>query len=154
MCRTSGIVLEAVEQAPAVEVGQAHVEGDGVGPELARRAERVGAAQRDHDLEAVLAARLGQQIGERHVVLDHQQHPVARLHPGAIVGAASSPRARPARARSTPAACAAPARTSTGSSGRYSVKMLPTPGVLCSRSSPPSSRAISRLIARPSPVPP
>ena len=32
--------------------------------------------------------------------------------------------------------------------------MLPTPGSLVSRISPPSSRAISRLIERPSPVPP
>ena len=32
--------------------------------------------------------------------------------------------------------------------------MLPLPGELTRRISPPSSRAISRLIARPSPVPP
>ena len=34
------------------------------------------------------------------------------------------------------------------------MNVLPTPGVLASRISPPSSRAISRLIARPRPVPP
>jgi len=34
------------------------------------------------------------------------------------------------------------------------VNVLPTPGWLTSLISPPSSRASSRLIARPSPVPP
>src|SRR5439155_14905403 len=38
--------------------------------------------------------------------------------------------------------------------GRYSVNVLPSPAVLVARISPPSSRAISRLIERPSPVPP
>ena len=38
--------------------------------------------------------------------------------------------------------------------GRYSVNVLPSPSVLCTRISPPSRRAISRLIDRPSPVPP
>ena len=39
-------------------------------------------------------------------------------------------------------------------SGRYSVNVLPCPGVLTSRISPPSSVASSRLMARPRPVPP
>ena len=39
-------------------------------------------------------------------------------------------------------------------SGSTSVKVLPSPGALASRSSPPSSRVSSRLIDRPSPVPP
>ena len=34
------------------------------------------------------------------------------------------------------------------------MNVLPSPGVLSTRISPPSSRAISRLIERPSPVPP
>ena len=34
------------------------------------------------------------------------------------------------------------------------MKVLPVPGVLSTRISPPSRRAISRLIERPSPVPP
>ena len=38
--------------------------------------------------------------------------------------------------------------------GRYSVNVLPTPGSLARRISPPSRRASSRLIERPSPVPP
>ncbi len=38
--------------------------------------------------------------------------------------------------------------------GRYSVKVLPAPGELARRISPPRSCASSRLIARPSPVPP
>ncbi len=36
----------------------------------------------------------------------------------------------------------------------YSVNVLPLPGVECTRISPPSRRAISRLIERPRPVPP
>jgi hypothetical protein len=39
-------------------------------------------------------------------------------------------------------------------SGRYKVKVLPRPGVLCTVSSPPSRRVISRLIESPRPVPP
>ena len=39
-------------------------------------------------------------------------------------------------------------------SGSTSVKVLPSPGPLASRSSPPSSRVSSRLIDRPRPVPP
>ena len=38
--------------------------------------------------------------------------------------------------------------------GRYSVNVLPSPGMLTSRISPPSSFDSSRLIARPRPVPP
>ena len=38
--------------------------------------------------------------------------------------------------------------------GRYSVNVLPTPGALCSRISPPSSRVNSRLMESPRPVPP
>ena len=34
------------------------------------------------------------------------------------------------------------------------MNVLPTPGVLSTRISPPNNRAISRLIERPSPVPP
>ena len=43
---------------------------------------------------------------------------------------------------------------STYLAGRNSVNVLPLPGVLSTRISPPSSRAISRLIERPRPVPP
>jgi hypothetical protein len=39
-------------------------------------------------------------------------------------------------------------------SGRKRVKVLPMPGVLSIRISPPSSRVIWRLIDRPRPVPP
>jgi hypothetical protein len=42
----------------------------------------------------------------------------------------------------------------SGSMGRNSVKVEPRPGWLDSTISPPSRRAISRLIASPSPVPP
>ncbi len=38
--------------------------------------------------------------------------------------------------------------------GRWSVKVLPSPGALTTSIDPPSSRAISRLIVRPRPVPP
>src|SRR4051794_41962090 len=42
----------------------------------------------------------------------------------------------------------------SGSNGRNSVKVEPRPGWLDSTISPPRRRAISRLIASPSPVPP
>ena len=38
--------------------------------------------------------------------------------------------------------------------GTYRVNVLPCPGTLSTRISPPSRRAISRLMDRPSPVPP
>jgi len=39
-------------------------------------------------------------------------------------------------------------------SGKYNVNVLPAPGMLISRISPPKRRASSRLIAKPRPVPP
>src|SRR5205823_7493966 len=50
--------------------------------------------------------------------------------------------------------CRRATRGGTYVCGRYSVNVLPAPGVLDRRISPPSNRANSRLIARPSPVPP
>ena len=81
-----GVVLQAVEQPPAVEVGQAHVERDGVGPELPGGAEPVRPPGGDHDLEPVLAAEVGQDLGEGRVVLDHEEHSVARLDLRPVVG--------------------------------------------------------------------
>ena len=88
----------------------------------------------------------------------------AGRRPGAAAAAALGASAAAARA-----AAAAPSTrprsiggatnllAASGSSsvtGRNSVKVLPWPGVLSTRISPPSSRAISRLIDRPRPVPP
>ena len=52
------------------------------------------------------------------------------------------------------AICGATARAASYSRGRNSVNVLPSPGTLVTRISPPSRRAISRLIERPRPVPP
>ena len=61
----------------------------------------------------------------------------------------------PARRSARPGAGAVTARAGpVYASGRYSVNVLPWPGTLTSRISPPSSVASSRLIARPRPVPP
>ncbi len=43
---------------------------------------------------------------------------------------------------------------SARATGRYSVKVLPRPGVLSTVTAPPSRWAISRVMDRPSPVPP
>ena len=53
---------------------------------LAHHGERRGAGRADHALEALLARRLEQDLGEAQVVLDDQQHLVARLDVVAVVG--------------------------------------------------------------------
>ena len=79
------VVLEPVEHAPAVDVGQADVERDGVGLVLAGQRQRGGAERGDQPLEALLAGGLEQEPGERQVVLDDQQQRVAGLDGVAVV---------------------------------------------------------------------
>jgi hypothetical protein len=73
------IVLEPIEQHPPIDVGQPEVERDGIRLDRARELERLRAARRDHALEARLPPHLEQRHRERRVVLDHEQHAIARL---------------------------------------------------------------------------
>ena len=79
------VVLEPLDHAPAVDVGQADVEGDGVGLVLAGHRQRGGAERRDQPLEALLARGLEQELGERQVVLDDQEQRIAGLDRLAVV---------------------------------------------------------------------
>ena len=73
------VVLEPLEDPPAVDVGQVDVEGDRVGHVLAGHRQRRGAERGDQPLEALLAGRVEQEPGEGQVVLDDQQDAVAGL---------------------------------------------------------------------------
>ena len=73
------VVLEPVDDAPAVDIGQADIQGDGVGLELAGHRQRGGAQRGDQPLEALFAGRLEQEPGERQVVLDDQEQRIAGL---------------------------------------------------------------------------
>ncbi len=79
------VVLEPVEHAPAVDVGQEDVQRQGVRLVLARQGQGGGAERGDQTLEALLAGRLQQDAGEAQVVLDDQQHAIARLDVVAVV---------------------------------------------------------------------
>ena len=125
-----GIVLQAVEDPPAIEVGQADVEGDGVRPQLAGGGKGIGATRGHHYLEALLVPLLGQDGREGRVVLHHQQHPISGSQERPIVDhgtrARSQARRRPhevGRGRE-----AGDSAGTTGSRGTYRVKVLPRPG--------------------------
>ena len=79
MWRVLGVVLEAIEDRPAVGVGQPQVERDGGGLVLAREREARVALERDDDLEAARARRVAQDAREVRIVLDDEQHAVAEL---------------------------------------------------------------------------
>ena len=85
MWRVCDVVLEPLQHAPAVDVGQEDVQRDGVGLVLARHGQGGGAERRDQPLEALLAGRVQQEAGEAQVVLDDQQHAVAGLDVVAVV---------------------------------------------------------------------
>ena len=72
-----GVVLQQVEQDEAVDVVEAEIERDRVGPELARHRQRARAGGRDHALEARLAGEIEQDRGEGDVVLDDQHERIA-----------------------------------------------------------------------------
>ena len=116
-------------------------------------------------LEATVAREIEQHPAVVRIVLDDQQHGIARLRLSRSSGIDSScarrPAAPPAGYGDRGAAGALPMRSSplhrrapTYVSGRYSVKVLPLPAMLLRRISPPSRCASSRLMASPRPVPP
>ena len=91
-----------------------------------------------------------------------RREPPARERASIGIATAPLPLERPARARPRERAAALEPRCERRQrvavlqvrAGRYTVKVLPSPGVLESVTSPPSSRTSSRLIDRPRPVPP
>src|SRR5262249_38981029 len=78
------VVLEPVEDAPAVDVGQAQVEGDGGGFVVAHGGQGAGGQGGHHPLEALLAGGLQHQPAAAQVVLDDED-PLARLDGGPVV---------------------------------------------------------------------
>ncbi|GJE73411.1 hypothetical protein CHKEEEPN_4976 [Methylorubrum podarium] len=81
----AGVVLQEVEQGPAVHIGQADVEGNGVRLEAVRETQRAGPVLRDQTLEATLARELQQHRGEHGVVLHDEHDVVARVNRVAVV---------------------------------------------------------------------
>ena len=80
-----GVVLQPMQDAPAVDVGQEQVERDRGRLELVGKLERRD-AQRGHDaLESPLARRLQQESRKAEIVLDDQQNFVARLDDVAVI---------------------------------------------------------------------
>ncbi len=125
-------------------------------------------------VEAQLVREVVQHLGEQRIVFDDQQHAARVGDRRAVVGhaagagsacgagacacarAAGGVAASPARAGlvAAPACGALSGGDSGGTRGMSSRKVLPWPGSLSSVIVPPSSRASSREIDRPSPVPP
>ena len=158
------IVLEEVEQRPAVHVGKPDIEGDRMRLVAMRQGERRSAVGRDQPLEALLAGEFQEHRGEHRIVLDDEDDviAVARWRAGRPRRPRGPWRPRAAGADgvviSPPplgrAVAGASWTAAGGSTGRNRVKVDPRPGALDSTISPPSRRAISRLMARPRPVPP
>ena len=87
MCRVVGIELEVVEDGPAEHVGQEHVERDGRRLELARQGQRrLRRASATMPLNPRSRARPEQHARVVRVVLDDEQHVVARRDGLAVVG--------------------------------------------------------------------
>ena len=165
MCRVAGSSLRLFSTVHPSMSGRNTSSVIAVGRYCLRQRDRRLAAVGDDPLEALVAREAEQDARVVRIVVDDQQHAVAVADALPVVGddlfglrhrenrqrgacpAASLP--APARRRRRDRA-AGPVYVS----GRYSVNVLPWPGVLTSLISPPSSVASSRLIASPRPVPP
>ncbi len=79
------VVLEAIEDAPAVDVGQGDVERDRGGSVLAGEGQRGGPECGDQGLEARVPGRVDQEPGEPQVVLDDQERAVPGLDDVTVV---------------------------------------------------------------------
>ncbi len=79
------IVLQAVQDRPAGDIGKIDIQGDGAGLEFARQRHGAAAAQGDQRFQAMLVGQIYQDAGERNVVFDNQQHRVIRLDQVAII---------------------------------------------------------------------
>ena len=136
------IVLEQIEQRPAIHVRQADIEGDRVRLVAVGERQRRRAVAGDQTLEALLARKLEQNRGEHRVILDDEHDAIAGRDRVAVVGEADSAHragGRRRRARVPPSdAGDAPHRDlvagPAASSGRKSVKVVPLPAALARRS--------------------
>ena len=153
------VLLQLREHGPPEHIRQENVERYRRRLVLPRERERVGPAHRDERLEAVVAREGEQRSRVMRIVFGDEQHGIAGLQILPVVRESprrAAPAARSAGTRSTirrswapPPACPKPDRRT--STGRYSVNVLPTPGIDESLISPPSRLASSRLIASPRP---
>ena len=80
-----GIVLQAIENGPARDIGKSDVQGDRAGLELARQRHGAAAAQGHQRFQVVVVSEVDQDSGEGDVVFDDEQDRVARLDQVAIV---------------------------------------------------------------------
>ena len=97
------VVLEPVDDAPAVDVGQHDVERHASGVYSRASASAAAPCDGDEALPALLARGVEQEAREGDVVLDDQDHGVAGLDGGAVVArlrwralGSASPRPQPA----------------------------------------------------------
>ena len=88
------IALELVQDRPAEHVGQEHIERHGSRLVLTREREGIGAVLGDDALEAAVAREVEQHTRVMRIVLDDEQHQIARLQSLAIVGHLLRPRRR------------------------------------------------------------
>ena len=79
------MMLEPVEHRPSIHAGHVDVEGDRVGFVGVGELEPRFAVKRIEALEALLARHLEQNLREVEIVLDDEQHPIARHESVAIV---------------------------------------------------------------------
>ena len=86
------VVLEPVEDGPAVRVGQPEIERDGGRLVLPGQRQRPVGALGHEPLEAPVARQVEQDLGEGGIVLDDEQDPVAGLDGAPVV---ADRRARP-----------------------------------------------------------
>ena len=94
-----------------------------------------------------LASFSGAVLADRRRIFDLHRFGPRHAPDGRASSVRRGPRSRPAPTRRVE-------RAPEYTSGRYSVNVLPCPGALDRRISPPSSLDSSRLMARPRPVPP
>ena len=73
------IVLQPMQDPPAVDIGQEQIERDGGRLELVGKLQRRDALRCDDSLEALFARRVEQESRKREIVLDDEQDVVARL---------------------------------------------------------------------------
>ena len=101
------VLLELAEHRPAEHVGQEDVERDRRRAVLARERQRLGAARRDQHLEALRARQVDEDARVVRIVLDDEQHRVARRRCSSrSSGTVSIGRSRTPRAAGTTGAAA------------------------------------------------